>query len=114
MALGADTCTDTDTDTQTHTQTHTDTHTHTHTHTHTQTHTHTYTHIPTRGPKTISRNQACTAFAGLTILLKVICNGNFTYVFYCINMFVLSYIAHKTTFNNYIIMNCRDIKSNFE
>ena len=29
--------------------------------------------------------------------LKVICNGNFTYVFYSINMFVLSCIAHKTT-----------------
>ena len=25
-------------------------------------------------------------------------------------MFVLSWIAHKTTFNNYITMNCRDIE----
>ena len=34
------------------------------------------------------------------LLLKVTWNENFTDIFYCTNMFVFSYIAHTTTFNN--------------
>ena len=46
----------------------------------------------------------------ILVVLKVICNENFTCVFYCINMFVLPCNAQKTTFNNYIANICRDIK----